>query len=164
MKSRKISDRYKNMDAKKFFQVLGTATRLDLNDRAESEGCVIHFGDSLEVIFEYIEEKNKIYLFSQVLKLNSTTESARIRLFSALLQLHLLGIATEDAYFGFDPDLDRIILFRTLSLEHLNSERSVQAVEAFVNQLERWQTELLNVHAQPDVAAENSQTFSMQRI
>ena len=152
------------MDLQLFFQVIGAATKLELNDQEKSGGCTIHFGSNLDVVFESTEDKKNIHFFSQVLKLDITAERTRSRLFSALLQLHLLGIATENCYFGFDPDLDRIILFRTLILENLGAEQAVRAVEEFVNQLERWQGELLNVVARQNGAENQIPIFSMQRM
>jgi hypothetical protein len=152
------------MDLQLFFQVIGTATKLELKDQANSGGCTIHFGSNLDVVFESTEDKKNIHFFAQVLKLDITAERTRSRLFSTLLQLHLLGIATENCYFGFDPDLDRIILFRTLALENLLAQQAVQAVEEFVNQLERWQGELLNVIARQNSTENQIPTFSMQRM
>ena len=107
-----ICDAFKVMDLALFFQVIGAATKLELKNQAKSGGCTIHFGSNLDVVFESSEDKKNVHFFSQVLKLDITTDRTRSQLFSVLLQLHLLGIATENCYFGFDPDLDRIIFLR----------------------------------------------------
>jgi hypothetical protein len=47
------------MDLQLFFQVIGTATKLELKDQAKSGGCTIHFGSNLDVVFESTEDKIK---------------------------------------------------------------------------------------------------------
>jgi len=133
------------MDFAQFLNALGASARLDVGAAAESGGCTLRFDQHLEVTLEHSPDDACVQVFAPVLSLTGIQGPAREKLLSALLQLHLFGMATGGAYFGLDPALDRVIFFMTVPLEGQTPEQAVATFERFVNQLDRWQGNLLNV-------------------
>ncbi|MFL1089443.1 type III secretion system chaperone, partial [Acinetobacter baumannii] len=83
-------------------------------------------------------------MFAPVLLL-PPSGSSREAVLQTLLQAHLFGMATHGAYFGLDPQLSRVILFKTLELDHLDEQTAIASIESLVNDLERWQQALLDL-------------------
>jgi hypothetical protein len=131
------------MSFQTFLQTLGAAAHLDVAAAAQSGGCTIRFGEQMEVVFEHEADRDVVEVFGTVVTVTGMAPEVRSRLCEALLQLHLFGLATDGSYFGFDPQLGRVILFRSVPLAAGDPE-AVAAVESFVNQLERWQKGLLD--------------------
>lgn len=151
------------MSFQTFLQELGAAAHLDIAAAAQSGGCTLRFSDTMEVVFEHDAERDLVQLFGTVLAVEGLSGELRATLGEALLQLHLFGLATDGSYFGFDPQLGRVILFRTIALAD-GDARAVAAVESFVNQLERWQKSLLDYVTQQRNAAATAAPSAMQRV
>ncbi len=125
------------MDFLGFLQAIGAATRLDISAAVQDGGCSIVFSDSLEVTFEHDEQNQKIVLFAPVMSIGEWPAESREHMLSRVLEVHLFGMATDGNYFGFDPLLERILFFRSMALPQLEAAPAIQAVESFVDQLER---------------------------
>lgn len=138
------------MDFLSFLQAIGAATQLDTSTAAQDGGCTIVFSDVLEVTFEHDEKHQKAVLFAPIMAVGEWSAEARASMLAHVLELHLFGLATEDNYFGFDPLLERILFFRSISLASLEPARGIQAVESFVNQLEHWRAQLVHAVIHPD--------------
>lgn len=151
------------MDFANFLDALGVAARLDVRAAVQAGGCTLNFDQRLEVTIEHSAEDRVVQVFAPVLSLAGVVGESREKLLATLLQLHLFGMATGGAYFGFDPALDRVILFMTLHLDQQTPEQAVAAFEMFVNQLDRWQANLLQVVQRGPVSAGDPQP-SMLRV
>lgn len=66
----------------------------------------------------------------------------RERLFAALMQIHVFGVATDDAYFGFDAGQDCVTLSKSQPLRGLDAAQAVRSVASFVDQCLRWNAAL----------------------
>lgn len=131
------------MDFSSFLQAIGAATRLDISAAAQDGGCTLVFSDTLEVTFEHDEGHQKVVLFAPIVAVGQWPAETRARMLARVLETHLFGLATDDSYFGFDPQLERIIFFRSIALARLEPAQGLQAVESFVNQLEHRLAQLL---------------------
>lgn len=123
---------------------LGAAAHLDTAAAAADGGCTLAFDGKLEVTFEVSKDERSVYAFAPVLALPPSGK-ARETVLQALLQTHLFGMATHGSYFGLDPNLSRVILFKTLELDHLDDKSALTSIETLVNDLERWQRALLDL-------------------
>ena len=133
-----------------FSQLISTLSRVTGIDPAAAiatGGCTVLFDGKLEVTLERTADQRSVYTFAPVLTL-PPSGSARENVMQALLQVHLFGLTTNGAYFGVGPEAREAILFKTLELNHLDEDHAFAAIETFVNDLERWQTALLNMVAQ----------------
>ena len=157
------------MDFLSFLQEIGAAKYFDIKAAAADGGCAIMFNGNLEVTFEHDEKTQALVVFSPVLSLGDWPVESRARILSQVMELHLFGIATDGNYFGFDSQLNRIIFFRNIALGQLDATQAVQAVESFVNQLERWQPQIAQASVKQDAAdpapaaAIDSSQFPIQR-
>lgn len=156
------------MDFLSFLQAIGAATQLDTSAAAQDGGCTIVFSDALEVTFEHDEKNQKAVLFAPIMSVGEWSAEARAGMLARVLELHLFGLATDDNYFGFDPLLERILLFRSIALASLEPARAIQAVESFVNQLEHWRTQLVHAAINPDAVlpalATHASELPLQRV
>jgi hypothetical protein len=123
---------------------LGMETKLDLSAAAAAGGCTIQFDKNLEVVLEADAQTGAVQMYIAIVQAPTTN---RENFFASLLQLHLFGMATDGAVFGFDPQLNRVLFFKTLPLSLMDADAALKQVEAFVNQAERWRDRLLDVVA-----------------
>ena len=142
------------MEFSTFLQEIGAAARLDTSAAAQAGGCTIVFSETMEVTFEHDADQRMVQLFAPVIATGKWPAELRARMLASVLQLHLFGMGTDGNYFGFDPDLERIVFFRSIALAGLTPAQAVQAVESFVNQLERWQAHLVRASVAQDKAAD----------
>ncbi len=124
------------LEFRELLDALGAETRLDTSAATAAGGCTLQFDGDLEVTFELAPGGRAAQLFSALMTI--APDGGREAVLAGVLQLHLFGMATQDCYFGLDPQQDRILLFRTLDLELHDSASALKAVEVFVNQAERW--------------------------
>lgn len=139
------------MNYTELIAALSLEMRLDLTGRdLGQDGCTIRFDDTVDVTIapqgvQAVAEWAAPAL-SDVAHLHAVLATApgvaRARLFAALLQLHVFGAVTDDAYFGFDAERDRVTLSRTLPLRELDTARAVRSVASFVDQCHRWNAAL----------------------
>lgn len=156
------------MEFSSFLEAIGAATRLDTSAAARAGGCTIVFSETMEVTFEHDARSRTVQVFAPVMAIGKWPTEQRARTLASVLQLHLFGLGTDGSYFGFDPELERIVFFRGIALAELTPAQAVQAVESFVNQLERWQAHLLRAATAQDGAASlapaaQSRELPMQR-
>lgn len=123
---------------------LGMETKLDLAAATQAGGCIIQFDEKLEIVFESNADTGMVQMYIAIAQVPATN---RENFFATLLQLHLFGLATDGAFFGFDPQLNRVLFFKPLPLSLLNPADALERVESFVNQAERWRDRLLEVVA-----------------
>lgn len=157
------------MEFSSFLQEIGAAARLDASAAAQAGGCTIVFSETMEVTFEHDARTRMVQVFAPVIATAKWPATLRARMLASVLQLHLFGMGTDGNYFGFDSDLERIVFFRGIALADLTPAQAVQAVESFVNQLERWQAHLVRASTQqgnaPDLTtAVPSRELPMQRV
>ncbi len=139
---------------------LGMETKLDLAAATQAGGCTIQFAEKLEIVFESDDDTGILQMYIAIAQ---APASNRENFFSALLQLHLFGLATDGAFFGFDPALDRVLFFKTLPLSLLDPTGALEQVESFVNQAERWRDRLVDVVATMTPAAASSANLPIAR-
>ncbi len=158
------------MDFSSFLQEIGAAAHLDTSAAAQAGGCTIVFSETMEVTFEHDAKTRLVQVYAPVIPVGQWSLDLRARILTNVLQLHLFGLATDGNYFGFDPQLDRIVFFRSVPLSGLEPAQAVQAIESFVNQLERWQAHLVRASVAQDTAQESlapsavSRELPMQRV
>lgn len=157
------------MDFSSFLQAIGAAARLDTSAAAQAGGCSIVFSKTMEVTFEHDAKTQMVQVFAPVIPTGEWSLELRAHMLANVLQLHLFGLATDGNYFGFDPALERIMFFRSIALTELEPAQAVQAVESFVNQLERWQAHLVRAcaaQAAPSTptVAKDVRELPMQRV
>jgi len=70
--------------------------------------------------------------------LSNAPATHRDAFFAMLLQAHMFGSATDGCMFGFEPQQDQVILFKTISLSDLDGPAATAQLEALVNQAGRW--------------------------
>jgi len=151
------------MDYAQLLTALGLETRLDLGEASKAGSCTIQFDESLDVTLEADggdDQQNVLQLHAS---LGSVPASDREALFARLLQLHLFGLATEQSHFGFDPQLQRIVFFKTVMLAHQTQQEALASVESFVNQSLRWRNFLPKLAAH-DVGAEQKTRAAFQSV
>ncbi len=124
-----------------FLDALGAQARLDVAEAAATGGCTLEFDGGLEVTFELAPGGSMVHVYSTLLTI--APGAGREAMLATVLQLHLFGMATQDCYFGLDPQHDRVILFKTVDLALHDEGSALQAVENLVNQAERWKSALL---------------------
>ncbi|WP_159915224.1 type III secretion system chaperone [Pantoea sp. 18069] len=154
------------MEFSSFLQEIGAATRLDTSAATDAGGCTIVFSETMEVTFEHDARTRMVQVFAPVIAVGQWPTELRARMLASVLQLHLFGMGTDGSYFGFDPESERIVFFRSIALAELTPAQAVQAVESFVNQLDRWQAHLVRAATAPGDAANQaaqSRELPMQR-
>lgn len=151
------------MNFAQLLTALSMETRLDLQAAVAAGGCTIQFDRNLELVLEAEADTGQVQLYVAV---GQPPAANRETFFAALLQLHLFGVATGGGVFGFDPQLGRVLFFKTLDLSLLDEAAALKHVEVFVNQAEHWRARLLDVTATLAPAAVDPTPggFSMQRV
>jgi hypothetical protein len=123
------------MNYAELLAAIGQETRLDLGAAVQSGSCAIRFDDRLDVVIDSEKDGTAAQLH---VELGVVDEDALEHVLPALLQIHLFGIATDDAYFGFSSSRHAVMLFRALPLDTLHSREAIEALASFVNQSIRW--------------------------
>lgn len=152
------------MEFSSFLQEIGAATRLDTSAAAQAGGCTIVFSETMEVTFEHDAQTRMVQVFAPVIATAKWSNELRARMLASVLQLHLFGMGTDGNYFGFEPELERIVFFRSIALAELTPAQAVQAVESFVNQLERWQTHLVRASTQQSAESSAAATLPSREL
>ncbi|MGI4860223.1 MAG: CesT family type III secretion system chaperone [Janthinobacterium lividum] len=133
-------------------------------DGAGEQRYVIRFDDAVDVTIEAQAEAEAaaagpaasaagdvVHLHAALAPIGGSDPDARVgvgagvereRLFAALMQIHLFGVATDDAYFGFDAGQDRVTLSKSQPLRGLDAAQAVRSVASFVDQCLRWNAAL----------------------
>lgn len=115
--------------------VLSKETKLELHAASQSGSCTIRFDEKVDVTIEADQNGALVQLYAP---LGEVAAAVQETVFPLLLQIHLLGIATDDAYFGFQPTLGKVVFFKSLRLSHMDAGRAVKSIESFVSQAMRW--------------------------
>ena len=127
---------------------LAREMRIDLTDAIATGSCTLAFntgkpGQPLEISVEASEQdgvsKSLMHLHAVI---GDAPNVGAETLFGRLLNMHVLGLATMQGMFGYDPALRRILFFRSLSLPAMTQDAVLSAMETFVNQAERWRDHL----------------------
>lgn len=135
---------------------LGRETGINLSAAAQSGSCTIEFSSmqsssTLAVTFEATDLDG---VAQSLLHMHVVIGPAPLvggeKLYARLMQIHMLGLATDQAIFSYDAELRQIILFRSLPLAPLGSTQALSQVESFVNQAERWRDHLPALMVSPD--------------
>lgn len=133
---------------------LGLELHLDLSEAVKTGSCTLQLQEGFELTLEYDEPADQLLMLTETMKMPSED---RLEFLSALMQLHLFGIATKGGVFGLDPQQDRILFFQTLSLAPIDQQTALGTVEEFVNQARRWAEQLPRATARlPGLAAGNN--------
>jgi len=130
------------MNFAQLLTALSMEIRLDLQAAVAAGGCTIQFDRNVELVLEAEADTGQVQLYVAVAE---PPAANRETFFAALLQLHLFGVATGGGVFGFDPQLGRVLFFKTLDLPRLDEAAALKQVESFVNQAEHWRARLLDV-------------------
>lgn len=136
---------------------LAGAARTDRGD-VGGHGYTIRFDDAVDVTIEAQEAEPPGSLASDIVHLHAALApiggvgvgvgdgdgdgDGRERLFAALMRIHVFGVATDDAYFGFDAGQDRVTLSKAQPLRGLDAAQAVRSVASFVDQCLRWNAAL----------------------
>lgn len=148
------------MNFSELLSALGMETKLDLSAAVKAGGCTIQFDQNLDLVLEADTDSGQVQMYVAVAQVPATS---RENFFSALLQLHLFGLATDGGIFGLDAQLDRVLFFKTLPLPQLDRAGALRQIEVFVNQAERWRDRLVEVAAKMAPAVTSASDLPMQR-
>ncbi|WP_187394907.1 type III secretion system chaperone [Pigmentiphaga aceris] len=150
------------MNFAQLLTALSMETHLDLQAAVAAGGCTIKFDQNVELSIESEADTGLVQLYVVVAEPPAIN---RETFFAALLQLHLFGVATGGGVFGFDPQLGRVLFFKTLDLALLDEAAALKQLEVFVNQAEHWRARLLDVTSNlaPAVVEQAPGTFPMHR-
>lgn len=118
-----------------FLVALGLDRRLDLAAATKAGACSIGFENKVTITIEHDQERGIAQTYCIVARAPATHRDA---FFAMLLQAHLFGTATDECYFGFAPQHDDVLLFKSIPLRELNTEQAVKHLESIVNQSLRW--------------------------
>ena len=127
------------MNFTELLEALSAETKLDLKDVKNGGSCSIRFDDKVDITLASAPEGVGVNLFAVLGTIATEDHSV---LFPVLMQIHLLGLVTDDAYFSFDESANQVTLFRTVALAGLDRPGGMKAVESFVNQAMRWSAAL----------------------
>ena len=154
------------MDYTALFTELGKETGLDVSASTQSGSCTIEFGTGnisrpLEVSFEAADEdgvpRTMLHMHAVI---GTVPLLGAETLLMRLMQLHVLGIATAQGMFGYEPAMRNIVFFRSILLAPLTHMDAIKAIEAFVNQAERWRDHLPTLSA-PETPPASRPNFLM---
>ena len=148
------------MTFSELLSALGMETRLDLSAAAAAGACTIQFDKKLDLVLEADAGGDLLQLHVAIA---DAPETNRANFFAALLQLHLFGLATDGGVFGFDPQRNRVLFFKTLSLSSLQVSQALKLIETFVNQAERWRDHLLEAASKMSAPTASPISRSIQR-
>lgn len=118
-----------------FLIALGLDRRLNLAEATQTGACAIQFDNELTINIEHDKSKDITHAYCF---LSNAPATHRDAFFAMLLQAHMFGAATDGCMFGFEPQQDQVILFKTISLADLDSHAAIAQLEALVNQAGRW--------------------------
>lgn len=119
-----------------FLIALGLDRRLNLAEATDTGACAIQFDNELTINIEHDKSKGVTHAYCM---LSNPPATHRDAFFAMLLQAHMFGAATDGCMFGFEPQQDQVILFKSISLADLADNRAAIAqLEALVNQAGRW--------------------------
>lgn len=127
------------MKFKEFLIALGLDRRLDIAEATEAGTCSIEFDNQVTIHIESDKSKGLVQAYCIVGQAPATHRDA---LFAMLLQAHMFGTATDSCAFGFQPQQDQIILFKTIDLAYVDPATATKQLESLVNQSLRWATYL----------------------
>jgi hypothetical protein len=122
------------MDFSQFFAALGSAGGIDTHAAQAAGICAICFDGRLDVTFERSEDGQVLYLHCPLGEVGADDAP----LLASVLERHLFGIDTQDAYFGLDRRDRRLMLFKAVRFDQAATAGVLDAVETFVNQCARW--------------------------
>ena len=114
----------------------------------ETAHCALAIDDKLVVNLEADAACDRAVLYSWL----GVPAGEAADVYSQLLQANYLGQGTGGATLGLQAETGGIVLSQPIELEHLDLPRFNAALEAFVNQTERW-SERLAQPAPEDAAA-----------
>ena len=114
---------------------LGLDRRLNLAEATQTGACAIQFDNELTINIEHDKSKGITHAYCI---LGNAPATHRDAFFAMLLQAHMFGSATDGCMFGFEPQQDQVILFKTISLSDLDGPAATAQLEALVNQAGRW--------------------------
>jgi hypothetical protein len=116
---------------------LGLQEKIDIDQVIETGSCLVRMdhpgGKSLELTLECDNERQVVWLYAP---LGRVTEAARANVYAMLLRMHLFGLATGGAYFGFDAQRDSINLFKSIRLVSAVAPDAARQVKAFVSDVQ----------------------------
>ncbi|MVW70498.1 type III secretion system chaperone [Bordetella sp. 15P40C-2] len=123
------------MKFEEFLVALKLDQRLNLADAVKAGACSIEFDNRVTINIEY----DKAQAVAQVYCIAGRAPTVqRDAFFAMLLQAHMFGTATDGCMFGFAPQNEEIILFKTIALGELDTATAIKQLESVVNQSIRW--------------------------
>ncbi|WP_157685655.1 type III secretion system chaperone [Robbsia andropogonis] len=129
---------------------LGLQEKIDIDQVLETGSCLVRMdhsgGKALELTLECDNERQVVWLYAP---LGRVKAEARADVYGMLLRMHLFGLATGGAYFGFDAQRDTINLFKSIRLASAVAPDAARQVKAFVNDV---QAMLQTLPVEPDTA------------
>jgi len=116
---------------------LGLPT-LELNE----SGCArLLFDETIAVNFEHNEPEGKLSLYSY---LGELPAGGREAFYRDMLVGNLLGLQTQDSTLGIDPELNEVVLSRSMMIEEISLEPFANMLDKFVGCAEYWTLQLEN--------------------
>lgn len=95
----------------------------------DTQALEVQFQEGDPVRIEHLESRRQLSLVGLIGFYPPQAQQAS--LFETLLHAHTYGLMTDGCMFATDPDAGKIILFKTLSVDDLDADRLVQAVQDF---------------------------------
>jgi hypothetical protein len=127
--------------------VLGGVAKIDLHPAVATGSFRLSFDGSIDILFERGSDDNILHMHCDL----AHWSEDQLTQLPALLEAHLFGIATDDAYFGLDRRFGRLLLFKTVHFDTLPGDEVMRAVERFVTQCAHWRDRLAGPWCEPSV-------------
>lgn len=116
---------------------LGLPT-LELNE----SGCArLLFDETIAVNFEHNDAKGQLNLYSY---LGELPAGGREAFYRDMLVGNLLGLQTQGSTLGIDPELNEVVLSRSIMIEEVSLESFANMLDKFVGCAEYWTLQLDN--------------------
>lgn len=114
---------------------LGLASPEKVDEAVKTGACSLQFDNKITINVEHDSDSDTTQVYCAASHVPPTHRDA---FFAVLMQAHMFGTATEGCMFGFDPNQEQVILFKTLPLALLDKTSAISQLEALVNQSMRW--------------------------
>ena len=101
--------------------------------------------DGSVVNIEQFPEGEMVHLHCD---LGSIPEDVRPLMLMSLMATHTCGVITQGCFFGFEPQKETLILFRSLPLRGLPVDIFVEITGHFVQQVKHWRAALPELYAE----------------
>ena len=122
-----------------FITGLEKAFDLKLAQNVANNAVGLGLDDGSVVNIEQFPEGEAVHLHCD---LGNIPLDVRPLMLMSLMAAHTCGIVTQGCYFGFEPQRESLVLFRSLPMRGLPAEAFVELAGHFVQQVRHWRAAL----------------------